>query len=94
MIQTVEAVIDERGIVRLLQPVRIRVARRALVTILEESPASDLMKTVPVEEWNVPRNDMDLLLRETAAWDAASDEDALKMEKVLAEEKIWRAEMS
>jgi hypothetical protein len=87
MIQTVEAMIDERGIVRLLQPVRIRVARRALVTILEESPASDFMKTVPVEEWGVPRNDMDLLLRETAAWDAASDEDALKMEKMLAEKK-------
>lgn len=33
----------------------------------------------------VPREDMRLLLRETAAWEAASDEDALKIEKLLAE---------
>jgi len=75
MIQTVEAVIDEQGTVRLLQSVRIPVARRALVTILEESPT--------VEEWNVPRDDVGLLLREASAWDAASDEDALKLEKLL-----------
>ena len=29
MIQTIEATIDEQGIVRLLQPVRVPVARRA-----------------------------------------------------------------
>ncbi len=34
---------------------------------------------------NVPRGDRELLLRETTAWDAASDEDALKIEKTLAE---------
>jgi hypothetical protein len=30
---------------------------------------------------------MGLLLREIAAWDEASDEDALKLEKMLAEKK-------
>jgi hypothetical protein len=35
MIQTVEAVIDEHGNVKLLEPVRSTSSRRALVTILE-----------------------------------------------------------
>jgi hypothetical protein len=93
MIETVEAVIDERGVVRLLQPVRVPVARRALVTILEEKPtlnvteAALLRDSAPAEVWIVPRDDMRLLLRETAAWDAASDEDALKIEDMLTEKK-------
>ncbi len=66
MIQTVEAVINERGTVRLLKRIRLPVAHRALVTILEESPASHSSEAAPVEEGNVPRDDMDLLLRETA----------------------------
>jgi len=36
MIRTVEAVIDENGNVRLLEPVNLPAARRALVTILED----------------------------------------------------------
>ena len=35
MIRTVEAEIDERGNVRLLEPVQLPSARRALVTILD-----------------------------------------------------------
>ena len=38
MIRTAEAVIDEHGNVRLLEPVEAAGARRALVTILEEEP--------------------------------------------------------
>ena len=38
MIQTIEAVIDQQGNVRLLEPVRLAEARRALVMILEEQP--------------------------------------------------------
>lgn len=93
MIQTVEAVIDEWGAVRLLQPVHVSTARRALVTILEEKPTLDITEatllrdSAPVEAWIAPRDDMRLLLRETAAWEAASDEDALKIEKMLAEIK-------
>lgn len=87
MIQTVEAVINERGTVRLLKRIRLPVAHRALVTILEESPTASSEETTPVEEWNVPRNDLSLLLRETAAWDAASNEDALKLERMLAGDK-------
>ena len=39
MSQTVDAVIDEDGAVRLLKPVHLSGARRALVTILDDQPA-------------------------------------------------------
>lgn len=39
MSQTVDAVIDEDGAVRLLKPVHLPGARRALVTILDDQPA-------------------------------------------------------
>ncbi len=38
MIQTLEAVIDENGRVRLLEDVRLPKARRALLTILDDEP--------------------------------------------------------
>ena len=66
MIKTVEAVIDEQGNVRLLEPVHPGQARRALVTILDERPnaqASDSMLLSEValaRDWN--RSDED------AAW--------------------------
>jgi hypothetical protein len=62
MIKTVEAIIDEQGNVRLLERVRPRSARRALVTILEESP-SDAVETALLsepalsEDWNRPEED-------------------------------------
>lgn len=85
MIQTIEAVIDEQGTVRLLHPIRIPAARRALVTILEEQPTFDFAEMASVEGRDTSRDDMQLLLRETAAWEAASDDDALKVEKLLSE---------
>lgn len=39
MFRTLEAVIEQDGHVRLLEAVRLPVARRALITILDESPA-------------------------------------------------------
>jgi predicted DNA-binding antitoxin AbrB/MazE fold protein len=39
MSQTIDAVIDENGAVRLLKPVHLPGARRALVTILDDQPA-------------------------------------------------------
>ena len=41
MSQTLEAVIDEHGAVRLLKPVHLSGTRRALVTILDDQPAWD-----------------------------------------------------
>ncbi len=63
MIQTIEAVIDEAGNVRLLEPVHLAEARRALVTILEEQPPADVSETALLsepalgEDWNRPEED-------------------------------------
>ena len=63
MIQTVEAVINERGTVRLLKRIRLPVAHRALVTILEEKPGIDIPETALLSEaaiaadWNRPEED-------------------------------------
>jgi hypothetical protein len=63
MIQTFEAIIEPDGRVQLLEDVQLTETRRALVTILEDEPAS----TVPVtallseqalaEDWNRPEED-------------------------------------
>ena len=63
MIRTVEAVIHENGSVRLLQPVEISGRQRALVTILDEEPASDahatafLSESALAKDWNRPEED-------------------------------------
>lgn len=63
MIQTIEAVIDEQGKVQLLQNVRLPQARRALVTILEEKPATTVSETALLseaalaEDWMRPEED-------------------------------------
>ena len=65
MIKTIEAVIDELGRVRLLEPVVVAHTRRALVMILEEEPADPqetarLSENALAEDWNRPE--------EEAAW--------------------------
>ena len=63
MIRTVEAMIDEHGSVHLLEKVDVPVARRALVTILEEEPILRVAETallseaVLAEDWNRPEED-------------------------------------
>ena len=63
MIRTIEAVIDEQGNVRLLEPVHLSSARRALVTILEDRPAARTSATALrseaalTEDWNRPEED-------------------------------------
>ena len=63
MIQTIEAVIDEQGNVRLLEPIRLGEARRALVMILEEQPPVGVSETALlseqalVEDWNRAEED-------------------------------------
>ncbi len=65
MIRTVEATIDERGTVYLLEGVELPAPRRALVTILEEEPAS-------------PTHDAALLSEAALAadWDRPEEEEA------------------
>jgi len=63
MIKTVEAVIDEHGNVRLLEPVRAGAVRRALVTILDERPTDQPSETALLsgaalaEDWDRPEED-------------------------------------
>ena len=63
MIRTLEAVIDEQGNVRLLEPLQLPAARRALVTILEERPGAGvpesalLSEAALAEDWNRPEED-------------------------------------
>lgn len=58
MIKTVEAIVDEKGNVKLLEQVRLGVPRRALVTILDEKPAARVSETALLseaslaEDWN------------------------------------------
>jgi len=59
--RTVEAVIEPSGEVRLVEPVRVKSPRRALVTILEEAPcvhdAALLSEAALAEDWNRPEED-------------------------------------
>jgi hypothetical protein len=63
MPQAYEALIDEHGSVRILEPVRSSAARRALVIVLDEAPAVEISKTtLPSEDslaqdWNRPEED-------------------------------------
>lgn len=50
MIQTVEAIIDEQGKVKVLQDVQLPRGHRALVTILEEKPEAAISETALFSE--------------------------------------------
>ncbi len=65
MIQTIEAIVDECGTVRLLEPVQLDRSHRALVTILADEPSDThesaiLSEASLAEDWNRPE--------EGAAW--------------------------
>lgn len=62
MKQTVEAIIDQQGHVRLAEPVKLKGLHRALVTILDEAPieideATQLAETALAEDWLKPEED-------------------------------------
>jgi hypothetical protein len=61
MAKTVEAVVDEHGHIRLLEPLKLHASQRVLVTVLEDAPEADtrdLSETVLLseealaEDWN------------------------------------------
>ena len=64
MLQTVEAVVDEHGKVRLLEAIQLSVPRRALVTILDEGPppfadeTALLSEAALAEDWDRPEEDV------------------------------------
>ena len=61
MLRTVEATIDERGVVHLKEPVRVRSGTRALVTILDENESVDDVTAASepalAEDWSRPEED-------------------------------------
>ena len=61
MLQTIEAMIDEQGNVRLLEPIQLPKPRRAFVTILTEEqgiPETALLsEAVLADDWNRPEED-------------------------------------
>ncbi len=63
MLKTIEATIDEHGVVRLLEPIKLPKLRRALVTILEDEVAEAINETALLseaalaEDWNRPEED-------------------------------------
>lgn len=66
LIRTIEAIVDEKGQVRLSEPLQLSRAQRALVTILDEEPLPHLHENALLseralaEDWNRPE--------EEAAW--------------------------
>ena len=63
MIQSVKAIVNEDGTVQLLETVSLPEARRALVTILEEEPATSRSETALLSQqalagdWERPEED-------------------------------------
>lgn len=60
MVRTVEAVIDPRGNVRLLEPVELPGVRRAFVMILEDASTNDtalLSERALAKDWDKPEED-------------------------------------
>ncbi len=62
MIQTVEAVVDSQGRVRLLGDVRVTGSQRALVTVLDEAAAipgeTALLSEAALSDWLRPEEDV------------------------------------
>ena len=63
MIRKIEAVVDEQGIVRLKEAVRLAAPRRAVVTIFDEDKAAEidepalLSEPALAQDWNRPEED-------------------------------------
>ena len=50
MIQTVEAIIDDSGMVKVLNNLRLPRGRRAIVTVLDEKPETAISETALLSE--------------------------------------------
>jgi len=66
MPKTVEAVVDENGHIRLLEPLKLHASQRVLVTVLEDAPETDtrdvsetalLSEEALAEDWNREEED-------------------------------------
>lgn len=66
MLQTIEAIIDENGTLRVLEPVQWPKHRRVLITILNEEPSDEVENLARMSEVALAR-DWDNL-EEDAVW--------------------------
>ena len=63
MLQTLEAIIDEKGTLRILESVKLPKLRRAIITILNEEPSEDtlnlalLSEAALAKDWLRPEED-------------------------------------
>ena len=63
MLQTIEAVIDENGMLRLFEPIKLPKRRRVIITILDEEPSEDafnlalLSEAALAKDWLRPEED-------------------------------------
>lgn len=62
MIQTVEAIVDECGVVQLLEPLHLGRRHRALLTVLADEPSSAhetalLSEASLAQDWSRPEED-------------------------------------
>ncbi|MBZ5498128.1 MAG: hypothetical protein LAP85_17140 [Acidobacteriia bacterium] len=61
MIKTFEAVVDDRGNVKLLEPVHLKSGRRAFVLILDEPADHDngtaILSEAALSDWTKPEED-------------------------------------
>lgn len=63
MLQTVEAVVDEKGKVKTLEPLKLPKRRRALLTVLDEEPGeaafnlTALSEAALAKDWLQPEED-------------------------------------
>ena len=66
MPKTIEAVVDEHGHIRLLEPLTLHASQRVLITVLEDEPGADtrdvsetalLSEETLAENWNQKEED-------------------------------------
>ena len=50
MLQTIEAVTDEKGALRILEPIELPKKRRVIITILDEEPTEEAFNLALVSE--------------------------------------------
>jgi len=63
MLQTIEGVTDQNGVLRLLDPIKLPGSRRVLITILDEEPSDEIANISLLSEpalaidWERPEED-------------------------------------
>ncbi len=63
MLQTIEALTDQDGVLKLLEPIKLPKSRRVIITILDEEPSDEIVNMALLSEpalakdWERPEED-------------------------------------